>query len=466
MGAIPGLLGVNGGAGGTGFDAPQGVNFMQPVTQSQLDDSYTGVQGGLTEQQKLLDAIKQQNGLQNQTQVYNQMQDVAAGKGPNPAQAMLNQQTGANVSNQAALMAGQRGASQNVGMIARQAAQQGAATQQQAVGQGATMQANQSLNAMGAAGNMANTMAGNQVGATGALSQAQLQRQQAMLNATSQYNNTRAGMQSNINNIQGQLANTTLQGQQATVGGIMSMAGGASGMMGAEGGDVGEADTSTPTFGSDAGAGALEKGFEKAGGGGGGGGGGGSSGPNPMMLAMLAADGGSVTPGAYVSQGPQSSLGMALQGMPSSSAPMMEMDHGVSFGSSSGAAAIKKGGEDIGKALSKKKDPQSTGGAGGNTSGGGDAGGGGGGFASKMMGASMEAKGGQVRDFRQGGAVKAKSAAEKAVAKGNSYSNDKIPAVLSDKEIVLPREVTMSSDPINDSAKFVQAVLAKRRMRK
>lgn len=81
-----------------------------------------------------------------------QLQGVANGTGPNPAQAMLAQQTGANVANQGALMAGQRGASQNVGLLAREAANQGAATQQQAVGQAASLQSQQQLNALGAIG--------------------------------------------------------------------------------------------------------------------------------------------------------------------------------------------------------------------------------------------------------------------------------------------------------------------------
>lgn len=84
--------------------------------------------------------------IQNQQQgLANQLQNQANGQGPNPAQAALNQATGQNVSNQAALMAGQRGASANPGLIARQAAQQGAAIQQNAVGQSATLQAQQQL---------------------------------------------------------------------------------------------------------------------------------------------------------------------------------------------------------------------------------------------------------------------------------------------------------------------------------
>jgi hypothetical protein len=70
---------------------------------------------------------------------------------------------------------------------------------------------------------------------------------------------------------------------------------------------------------------------------------------------------------------------------------------------------------------------------------------------------------GKDRDFRSGGKVNANSPKEKAVKKGNSYANDSIPAVLSEGEVVLPRSITMSKDPVNDAAKFVAQVLAKRK---
>lgn len=91
--------------------------------------------------------------LQNQQdQVYQQQQNLAnallsqsQGQGPNPAQAQLVQNTGNNVSQQAALMASQRGANANPALLARQAAMQGAGIQQNAVGQAATLQAQQQL---------------------------------------------------------------------------------------------------------------------------------------------------------------------------------------------------------------------------------------------------------------------------------------------------------------------------------
>lgn len=78
--------------------------------------------------------------------------NIAAGTGPNPALTALANQTGTNVANTAALQAGQRGSSGNVGLMAREIGQTGAATQQTAVGQAANTQANQSLNALSAEG--------------------------------------------------------------------------------------------------------------------------------------------------------------------------------------------------------------------------------------------------------------------------------------------------------------------------
>lgn len=63
----------------------------------------------------------------------------------------------------------------------------------------------------------------------------------------------------------------------------------------------------------------------------------------------------------------------------------------------------------------------------------------------------------------KGGHVKAKEPSQKAVKEGNSYDNDKIPAKLSEGEIVLPREVTMSQDPVAAAAKFVADTIAKRK---
>lgn len=236
MGAIGGLLGVNGGAGGTGFAGPTSASIQQPTTAAQANTAYSQNQNALASQNALLQALQQQQGLQNQSSVYNQLQGVANGTGPNPAQAMLNQATGQNVANQAALMAGQRGASSNVGLMARQAAQQGANTQQQAIGQGASLQAQQSLNALGAMGNLANTQAQQQIGQTNANTQAQQAEQSNLLNSIQGQNNNLVGMQSNVNSANAGLANTQLQGGQGLIGGVLNSGGSLLGSIGLAGG--------------------------------------------------------------------------------------------------------------------------------------------------------------------------------------------------------------------------------------
>lgn len=151
------------GAGNTtewhGAGSSDQSNFNNPVSSAQA-------QQGLAQQSAFIQALQAQGGIQNQNQAYAGYQGLANGTGPNPAQAQLAQATQANVANQAAQAAGQRGASQNVGMIARGAANQGANIQQQAAGQAATMGAQQQVQGLqgmaGIAGQQVNNLAGAQ----------------------------------------------------------------------------------------------------------------------------------------------------------------------------------------------------------------------------------------------------------------------------------------------------------------
>lgn len=86
-----------------------------------------------------------QNEIDQQQQLAGTLQAESQGAGPNPALNQLQASTGQNIASQGALMAGQRGAAANPALLARQVGQQGAATQQQAVGQAATLQAQQEL---------------------------------------------------------------------------------------------------------------------------------------------------------------------------------------------------------------------------------------------------------------------------------------------------------------------------------
>lgn len=225
MSSFGGLLGLKGGVNGTGFAGPSLADISNPTTQAQVQASYGGAQNSLQSQQALMQALQQQNGLGNQSQVYNQLQGVAAGQGPNPAQNMLNQATGQNVQNQAALMAGQRGIGANTGLLARQIGQQGAGIQQNAAGQAATMQSQQSLNALGLAGGLANQQTANQIGAVGANTNANLAEQGQLLGAQGQFNQQQLQNQQGFNNINAGFVNQGMQGQQGLIGGLIGGAG-------------------------------------------------------------------------------------------------------------------------------------------------------------------------------------------------------------------------------------------------
>jgi hypothetical protein len=238
---------------GAGFTAQSG----SPVTSDQSQQAINNTNTGLDSQQALAQALAAQGGIQNQNQVYNQLQGVANGTGPNPAQALLAQQTGANVANQAALMAGQRGAGANAGLIARQAAQQGANTQQQAVGQGATMQANQSLNAINSAGSLANTQVANQIGAQQGLTAAQQGQQNSLLG--SQLQNASQQNQSNTAIAQG-----NQKSQAGLLGGVVSGLGSAlalanGGMIGAIGKGIAGDDSAPAAPQASQGSGLFDK---------------------------------------------------------------------------------------------------------------------------------------------------------------------------------------------------------------
>lgn len=208
-------------------------NQMQmPTTNEQAGAGYDQSQQALKQQQDFLQAVQAQNGLGNQSQVFGQLQGIANGTGPNPAQAMLNNSTGQNVANQSAMMASQRGASANPALLARQAAMQGANTQQQAAGQGAALQAQQQVGALGQMGQLANQQAAQQQQAQNtALQGAQNQYGQVSQNIANQ-NNAQAG----INSVNANMENAANQRKGNLIGNITGAVGSVFGL--AEGGSV------------------------------------------------------------------------------------------------------------------------------------------------------------------------------------------------------------------------------------
>lgn len=424
MGGIGGMLGLNGGAGGTGFAGPNQADVINPVANGQVETAYTGNQNALAQQQALLQALQAQNGLQNQSNVYNQLQGVASGTGPNPAQAMLNQATGANVAQQAALMAGQRGSSANPALIARQAAMQGANLQQQAIGQGATMQAQQALNALNSAGNLATTQAGQQIQGTQANTQAQQGEQAQLLNALQGVNQARTSSQSSVNAGNAALAGTTMQGQQGMIGGVLNGAGAALGL--AKGGVVPRYAAGTTDIGAD-----MSK---------------------PLEQTIKAST-------------PQSSFGKILSAAASS---MPETGSNANYGNP-GANQLSQGMSNFTKNLFKSSPQQPTIMAG---------------EPSALPNGEMyAAKGGKVPAMVSPGEKYLKPSDVKEVAKGknpmkvgekipgkpkvpgakDSYANDTVPKTLEAGGIVLPRSVTQAKNAPEKAAEFVRAVMAKNR---
>lgn len=208
-------------AQGAGFTA-QSANLQQnPNLLPQAQQAQQQVQQGVEDQGSFVNALQAQNGIGNQSAVFNQLQGVANGQGPNPAQAMLANATGANTANQAALMAGQRGAGANTGLIARQAAQQGAANQQNAIGQGAALQANQSLGALNQLGGIAGQQVGQQAGAIQGLNAAAQGNQGQLMNAMQGQNQLQVANTAQQNQANASIADTNAQKQGDIFSGII-----------------------------------------------------------------------------------------------------------------------------------------------------------------------------------------------------------------------------------------------------
>lgn len=432
-------LGSELGFSGGGNQGSAGINYqatntpvIQSVTPEQTEKAYDEAQSGIAQQQAFVDALKQQHGIQNQSDVFqqqqqlaNQLQGVANGQGPNPARAQLATATGNNIASTAAQAAGQRGAGTNVGMIARQAAMAGGNINQQAAGQDATLEAQQQLAGMQALGaqqanmgNLATTQVGQQAGAITGYNQAAQSEQQNLLNSVAQANNATVGMQSNVNNANGNIAGVVAKQQGDLQNGILKGAGMA---LMAKGGEV-------------------------------------AAPPKPKAMY---ADGGTVVASP---SGPKSFAGRFMYGSaPDNTNAGMNGGFANSDSSAPGAPSAEtqagqQVGQDMGKGLKSlfSSSPDGTGGAAASM--GGATGGSGGGA---VMIAGM-AKGGPVVGEML--AAQGKMVPGKAKVAGNSYANDNVPAILSPKEIVLPRSVTMAKDAPEKAKAFVAAILAKNGM--
>lgn len=225
--------GVGGISNALGLSA-QSANITPGTNASQLNNAYTGANNAINAQVGVTNTLTPgvQAGVNTQNTLEQQELAMSQGAGPNPAQNQLAQATGTNVSNEAAALAGQRGASANVGLAARNIGQQSGATQQQAAGEAATMEAQQQIAAQQNAAALAAQQVGQGQGATTALNTTQQNEQNILQNANTSANNAAVSQQSNINGIDA-------QANQGIVGGIGSGASALTGgLFGAKGGVV------------------------------------------------------------------------------------------------------------------------------------------------------------------------------------------------------------------------------------
>lgn len=199
----------------------QAAPIQEGTNTAQLQQAYNQAQQGIVQQQGLVNQLGAQGGIQNQSNVYDQFGQIAQGIGPNPAQEMLRQQTGNNMAMQASSMASQRGASANPAALARSIAQQGAATQQNAVGQAAALQAQQSLNALGNQGNIAGQQVSNQMAGVQGLNNAVQNEQNILQGANTAFNNAQVNMVGGMNSANAQAAAGNQQAAGQVAGGLM-----------------------------------------------------------------------------------------------------------------------------------------------------------------------------------------------------------------------------------------------------
>lgn len=204
---------------------------VNPISAEQMQQGIQGGFGAVNAQNALAQQLASGAGniYQQQLDLGNALRQQAAGQGPNPAQAMLANATGQNVANQAALMAGQRGAGANVGMIARQAGQQGAGIQQQAAGQAASLQAQQQLAAQQQLQQQQQAMQQNALQAQGAATQAALGHQGNLLN-----------YQTGVNQANADVAAGNAKRNAGLIGGLISGAADVLPFMFSQGGQVPE----------------------------------------------------------------------------------------------------------------------------------------------------------------------------------------------------------------------------------
>lgn len=467
-------MGLANQAGGTigglqGLYGQQAHQYGQQLGLAQQAGQTLGAQQGLYNRQ--LGAADQSGQMLGQQQgLYGQQQGLAdallaqsRGQGPNPAQQMFQQNTNQNIAQQQGAIASARGI--NPALAARMASQQGAAMNQQAAGQSALLGAQQQLAAQQQLGAQQQSMGQNIMGQNATLAnqgnlygqanQNLLGQNQTFANQGNLYGQagqTQQGMGQNLlgqNQVYGTEGNILNQasGTAGTMGGL------ASGMYGTSMQGLGEYNKTSTTgqlgaAGINAGVAAQNASL-------------GSHGEDlkagvAAQNAELGAEGEkiksnqSIANAQIAGRGNQGMLGGAMNGI-----------GGLFSSGIMGKALGSLGGSDTGGVGGGVGDVASSGDSFGGS---GEAVGGGADTAGDY--ASYAAHGGVIPDHQaialahalmgRGGPVPGK-----AQVKGDSAKNDTVPTVLSPKEIVVPRSITMAKDAPEKAAEFVAKLKGK-----
>jgi hypothetical protein len=307
-------------------------------------------------------------------------------------------------------------------------------------------------------GGLANTQAGQQIGAVQGLNQAQQNEQQALLGALGTQNNQNVAMQSNINDVNANIAKGNQAGQQQIVSGVAGGLGKALGLPSyADGGAV---------SGPSGVAGGLGKALGLA-----------HGGQVPAFAPMMTnyADAGAVS-------GPTSNVGKWLTGGGDSAQAGSQalMNQSSKASDTNNMPPMQQAGQTVGKGIGAGiKGLGSLFGSGAPAA----ADATGAPAAADATGAMLAAHGGKVPAMVSPGEkyLSPKDVAKvtnqhvnpmqvgetipgNAKVKGakNSYANDTVPKTLDEGGIVLPRSVTKAKDPAAAASKFVAAIMAKK----
>lgn len=373
-----------------------------------------------------------------QSQLANQLQQASLGFGPNPAQIQLQQATNQNIQQNAGMLASQRGLSP--ALAQRLAAQNGAATNQQSAGQAALMGAQQQV---AARGQLAGVLGTQQQGALG--------MNQNLQNAQASQNSALTGMQSNLNSVNAGVAAGNQANNANLFGGALSGAalafshggvvpqhfagGGMSGMsynpymMQRQQNPYAIQPPMAGQSGAQSNTGGFLTNFAKSLF---------SSTPKPASGPGSQEDmdsGGLFTQQSQIDEGNESGLGSALFGGPTPDADAAPMTGTIapSEGGMGGLAAMMaaRGGQV----------PQRMANGG-------------------IMDTVKEIAPLAILALNRGGEPMGQVPGQAAVA-GNSLKNDKVPAMLSPKEIIIPRSITMHPNAPALAAEFVKRELHK-----